>query len=258
MAEPGDHEVRANHDHGATAVDPDRLATLEEERTFLLRSLRDLDAEHAAGDVDEHDYAALRDGYTKRAADVLREIDEGRARLPSRSPTSWARRLGVGVAIVAVAVGAGWLVARSSGDRLAGEEVSGGVPRDDVASMLAEARLLRATDPAAAMQLYGAVLEQRPEHAEALTYSGWLLLFVANQSSDAALVDEAVAGAREKLAAAIDADPRYPDPHCYLAIIAAEHDDDVEAARSQAESCLDLDPPADLRAEIEQFLTTLS
>src|SRR5262245_30925183 len=99
----------------ATAVDPDRLASLEEERTFLLRSLRDLDAEHAVGDVDDDDYATLRDGYTKRAADVLREIDDGESRLPSRRSASAMRRLGIVVAVVAVAAGAGVLVARSSG-----------------------------------------------------------------------------------------------------------------------------------------------
>ena len=53
----------------------DRLAELEEERRFLLRSLDDLDREHAAGDVDKHDYATLRDGYTARAATVIREIE---------------------------------------------------------------------------------------------------------------------------------------------------------------------------------------
>ena len=65
-------------------MNPDRLAELEDERRFLLRSLRDLDAEHAAGDVDDHDYATLRDGYTKRAADVLRAIEAGRAGMPQR------------------------------------------------------------------------------------------------------------------------------------------------------------------------------
>ena len=64
---------------------------LEEERSFLLRSLRDLDAERAAGDVDEHDYVTLRDGYTKRAADVMREIDDGRARLPTAAPSELGR-----------------------------------------------------------------------------------------------------------------------------------------------------------------------
>ena len=59
-------------------MNPDRLAELEEERRFLLSSIRDLDREHAAGDVDEADYCALRDGYVARAAAVLREIEGGR------------------------------------------------------------------------------------------------------------------------------------------------------------------------------------
>ena len=37
----------------------DELAHLEEERRFLLRSLDDLEREHAAGDVDAADYAAV-------------------------------------------------------------------------------------------------------------------------------------------------------------------------------------------------------
>ena len=36
-----------------SAVDPDRLAELEEERRFLLRSLNDLEREYRAGDIDE-------------------------------------------------------------------------------------------------------------------------------------------------------------------------------------------------------------
>ena len=50
----------------------DRLAELEEERRFLLRSLDDLEREHEAGDVDDRDYETLQDGYTVRAAAVLR------------------------------------------------------------------------------------------------------------------------------------------------------------------------------------------
>ena len=242
---------------GSTTIDPDRLAALEEERSFLLRSLRDLDAEHAAGDVDEHDYTTLRDGYTKRAADVIREIDDGRSRLPARRPTNWPRRVGIGAAVVAAAVGAGALVARSSGDRLAGDEITGNAPGGGVASMLAEARLIRAADPVAAMELYGDVLEAQPGHAEALTYSGWLLLFVGQQSTDEAVVADAVDGARQKLVEAIEADPTYPDPHCYLAIIAVEFDGDVEAGRSAASTCLELDPPADVRAETESYLAQL-
>src|SRR5579871_3126618 len=51
---------------------------LAEERDFLLRSLRDLDDERAAGDVDEGDYDVLKEGYTARAAAVLRELESRR------------------------------------------------------------------------------------------------------------------------------------------------------------------------------------
>ena len=242
---------------GATAVDPDRLAALEEERSFLLRSLRDLDAEHVAGDVDEHDYTTLRDGYTKRAADVLREIEDGRASLPSPRPANWPRRIGIGAAVVAAAVGAGVLVARSSGDRLAGEEITGAAPGDGVAAMLAEARVVGADDPLAALELYDDVLELRPDHAEALTYSGWLLVFVGQQSGDEELIGEVTDEARQRLTRAVEADPAYADPHCYLSIIAGEFDGDVEGARSEATTCLELDPPADLRAETESYIAQL-
>jgi tetratricopeptide (TPR) repeat protein len=46
-----------------------------EEREHLLRSLDDLDREHAAGDLDEHDYEALRADYTTRMAGILRQVE---------------------------------------------------------------------------------------------------------------------------------------------------------------------------------------
>ena len=200
----------------------------------------------------------LRDGYTKRAADVLREIDDGRARLPVDGPASWSRRLGIGAAVVAVAVGAGVLVARSSGDRLAGEEITGGAPGGGVASLLAEARLLRAVDPIAATQLYGEVLDAAPRssrgaHVQRLAAAR----SSARNRATRRVTPSAVDGAREKLAQAIDADPSYADPHCFLAFIAAEVDGDVELARTEASTCLELDPPADLRADAEAFLAQL-
>ena len=54
-------------------MNPDRLAQLEEERAFLLGSIRDLDREHEVGDVDDADYQTVRDGYVARAAAVLRD-----------------------------------------------------------------------------------------------------------------------------------------------------------------------------------------
>src|SRR6476646_635957 len=121
-------------------MNPDRLAELEEERRFLLRSINDLDREHQYGDVDDHDYQVLRDGYTARAATVLRAIEEGQEKVAQGKPrrpkviAAWI------IGTVAVASLAGWLVARSSGQRLPGQSISGGLPGDEVAQKLTEAR----------------------------------------------------------------------------------------------------------------------
>ena len=40
----------------------------EETTEFLLQSLRDLEREREAGDIDDDDYRALHDDYTVRAA----------------------------------------------------------------------------------------------------------------------------------------------------------------------------------------------
>ena len=127
-------------------MDPDRLAELEDERRYLLRSLRDLDAELAAGDVDATDYATLRDGYTKRAADVLRSIEEGRAALPPKPPGRWRRTLLAAAIVVVVAVGAGILVARTAGQRSPGQTITGGVGTADTATLLAQARTMFGVD----------------------------------------------------------------------------------------------------------------
>jgi tetratricopeptide (TPR) repeat protein len=73
-------EQRGNEPAVATAPDESHgrsrsvRSVLDEEREFFLRSLRDLEAERAAGDIDEVDYVALRDDYTVRAAHVLRQL----------------------------------------------------------------------------------------------------------------------------------------------------------------------------------------
>jgi hypothetical protein len=234
----------------------DRLAELEDERRFLLRSLRDLDAEQAAGDVDDVDYATLRDGYTKRAADVLRSIEEGRAALPPKRPGRWKRTLvGAGIVVV-VAVGAGVLVARTSGQRTGSDQMTGGIGLTDTAGLLAEARSMLGVDVKQAQDLYAQVLDKDPGNAEALTYQGWLLYLASTGASDS-VRQTAVETARAQLHKAVTSDPTYADPHCFLAVVALRVDQDAATSQSETDQCIALDPPAQIKAYM-QSLTAAS
>jgi hypothetical protein len=235
-----------------TSVDADRLADLEEERRFLLRSIRDLDAERAAGDVDTVDYETLRDGYTKRAADVLRSIEEGRATLPEQRPGRWRRNLIAGAIVVVVGTGAGILVARAAGQGTGGQGVTGGAGGNDTAALLSQARVALGVDARTALGLYRQVLDRDPSNGEALTYSGWLLYIASGNAGEEART-AAVDAARQQMARAIATDSGYPDPHCFLAVIATREGDGGDTAATEKERCLALDPPAEVRSLMDSL-----
>ncbi len=242
--------VAAALDEDDEPVNPDRLAELEEERRFLLRSITDLDREHRYGDVDDHDYRTLRDGYTARAATVLRAIEAGQEQASQprvRRPKVIAAWV---IGTVAVASLAGWLVARTSGQRLPGQAISGGLPGDEVAQKLTEARQFLGVDAQQAITRYQQVLEIDPGNSEAMTYTGWL---IAQSGSSAA-----TAGA-EILRDAIELDPTYADPHCFLAITSAEflQPPDLATARSEAQACLANNPPSQMVGMIQAFADRL-
>lgn len=236
-------------------MNPDRLAELEEERRFLLRSLGDLEREREAGDVDDHDYVTLRDGYVARAAAVMRAIDEGRAALPRR-----VRRPGRAAAwvvgTVAAASLAGWAVAHSSGQRLSGQTMTGGLPSDQVALKLSQARTLLSTDQQQALASYQEVLVLDPRNVEAITYTGWLLVLQGSQNQHEETIDAGIDTMRK----AVQLDPDYADPHCLLAVALGRMSltPNAEAAIVEAQTCLRSNPPAQLAGLIDEFLGDLT
>ena len=242
-------------------MNPDRLAQLEQEQRFLLGSLNDLDAEHVAGDIDDHDHAVLHDGYTARAAAVLREIADGKTALPARRHTRPVVVAAWVVGVVAVAVLSGWLVARSSGQRLAGQTMTGGQAIDDVAANLAEARsLMGVGDYAGALARFRTVTDLEPDNAEARTYTSWLLVITSRSIEDSALRAEVLTAAMAGFERVIGDDPAYADPYCLSAVAAAKFLEvpDPDLARTRAQSCLDNNPPSDMRALIAQFLDAIA
>ncbi|NND74698.1 MAG: hypothetical protein HKN44_06785 [Ilumatobacter sp.] len=236
----------------------DHLAALEEERRFLLRSLDDLEREHAAGDVDDENFATLRDGYTVRAAAVLREIESGRSRLAPRSPRRWARTVGVVAALAALAVGIGFALASAFGERRPGQEITGFTPGDDARTVLAAARTaLNQRDFGLANALYANVVEMERERgvdsAEAITYFGWTLALQSVQDPDETSARDRLDAARIALRQATVIDADYADPNCFLAIVEYNFFDDADAALPHIDACQALDPPADVAELVAGF-----
>lgn len=220
-----------------SASDRDALV---EERDFLLASLRDLERELAAGDIEHADYATLKSGYTARAATITRVLrEEERAQSPGRP--RWTRRLLVVVAVLIVGGLSGWLVASQSGQRLPGQSASGGLD-SSTSGMLAQARATNFSDPVRAIQLYSAVLKLEPDNVEALTYRSWLLALTASGASPS-IRDKAMATAIADLTTATSIDPSYPDAWCFLGIVNFRFLDNAKAAKKPLDTCQASNPP---------------
>lgn len=265
---------RRSHEAAAAAEVPRRerppAGTAHDDTTaFLLQSLRDLEREHDAGDLDDDDYEALRDDYTARAAAALRAEQRGAAppvpAAPRRSPGQWVL---IVAGIVGFAVLAGVLVAQASGQRQAGEGVTGEVTQTPTQAAgecinLTVEMQQGTKGPDDAIACYEQVLEDDPDNAVARTYLGWTLYLTARRFSSSLGQEELVelyVQARRQLDLAVEADPAYADARAFLVVLAV-NEGRYEEAAEQLAAFDDLDAPADManlvdgvRAEIEENL----
>ncbi len=236
----------------------DRLAELEEERRFLLRSLDDLEREFEAGDVDASDFETLRDGYTVRAAAVLRQIESGRSRLAPKAPRRWGRLVLTTAAVLVLAVAIGFALASAFGERGANQEITGFDPGNDARIILASARdALNENDFALANSLFARVVQMERErgvdNVEAITYFGWTLALQVRLESADLTTDARLDAAKIALEQATEIDPDYADPNCFLAIIEYAFLGDADAAVPFLGSCESGNPPADIADLIAGF-----
>jgi len=254
---PGPGRAGPARDGTAPALgrDSDARAELEEERDFLLRSLDDLEAERSAGELDEDDYRNLRDGYTARAAEVLRALDEDRAvreRAAAAAPRPrWRRPVAV-VVVLALAVGAGLAVAAAAGSRRPGETATGGNGPTAASSRLAQAASVAQDDPRRALELYDSVTRDDPENIEAWAERGLLLASLSVGIDRPGLLDEA----RRSVGRALELDPDSARSRFYLGLIEL-FSGDRAAASSAFEQALADDPPPPLKSAIQQRLEEL-
>jgi cytochrome c-type biogenesis protein CcmH/NrfG len=259
----------------STRFDPDALASLESERDFLLRSIKDLETERQAGSLDDERYRALKDDYTARAAAVLRSIEESReaavtATAPAPAPRK--RKLFTGGAVLVFVIIAALALAAGSGKRRDGETITGNAQSgdarrtalerqvaehpDDPAAHLVFARyLLEIGELTQAVKEYVATASLDPKNAEAHAYAGWVT-FLAAQSEHAEpqtaaeLTDRALA----RLDAAVGASPDYPDALFFRGMVQLRGKSNPKAAVPDFERYLALVPNGPLDAQVKQVL----
>ena len=223
---------------------------LRDEQQFLLRSLRDLDNERAAGDIDDADYAALRDGYISRTAAITRELN-GAATSEAIS-RNWVRRILVIGCVIAAGAGAGIWVASQSGQRLPGESATGAIEQSS-SGILATARQLNFSDPGKAIELYTQVLKLEPDNAEALTYRSWILALTA-RAATGSVKQLALVTAVNDLLRAQQVDDQYPDAHCFLGIVYFRFLNSASLAKPQLDTCKAMNPPEEVQSFVDAIV----
>lgn len=228
---------------------------LEEEREFLLQSIRDLDAEFAAGDLGEDDYRSLRDDYTTRAAEVLRRLDgpdgsDGSDGWPSAGPLRRrprnVRAVAAVLVLALVAGGAGYAVALTAGERSASDEATGDIAQGSVDRITRAQVLVSEGKVLEAVKVYDALLADDPANPVALAERGWLVSRV-----DPSLVDTGLSSVER----AIAIDPTYPDAHFFRGMILWRSKGDPAGAVAAFQRGIDAKPPPDLLDTFERMKT---
>lgn len=263
---PGSEEptARAPRPPASGVVD-----VLTAERDFLLRSIEDLDAERANGELDEARYEELIDGYTVQAATVLQALERARqterntAVLVARRASGW-RRWALGAVLLALAVaGGGLLLARSIDQRQAGQTITGNAQSrrvdladlaraarerpDDASAQLAYGRaLLQANKMVDALKAFDAAARLDPTNAEAKAYGGWIV-FLAGLTDD---------GLR-RLDAAVATDATYPDAHFFRGMALLRGRQDRAGALGEFREFVRLAPAGPERRPVEGLIADL-
>lgn len=237
---------------------PDR-ERLVDEREFLRRSLADLEAERAAGELAAADYEQLRARYEARVAEVEEALGgtsargaampagsaaapvstsaleaeadgPGRAR-PGRLAAGLRRhRSAVGWTAVGCFVAAAALLGLALGG-VAPFASSGGLPLQvRIRTELAEAAALAENhNVLEAVAVYDKVLALDPRQPEALAEGGWLVRLAGLSSHRASLVR----GGDNEIAEAVVVAPSLAVPRAYEATALLEDDHQPAAAAAE-------------------------
>ncbi len=237
----------------------------DEQLQFLLRSLDDLDAERAAGGIDDETYARLHADYTARAAAAVRVADGEGSSLPEPDGPSTGRRVLTVVGLVGFAVVAAVALAYGLGARLPGQTITGSDANRPTVSAKDRERALEAAvaaNPRSAAahlalarfrlgnnQGSGALEEFRtaagldPTNPEPFAYSGWVLRLQGYPSEGLELIDKA-----------LEVDESYPDARFFKGFILMRDLGRPAAAVPELQRYLVEEPDSPLASQVRALL----
>jgi cytochrome c-type biogenesis protein CcmH len=251
-----------------TDTDQDAQSEQEEQREFLLRSLDDLDAERAAGNIDDATYQRLHDDYTARAAITVRAMRDGTetetGATDGPSQTRRHRVLVIGGLIVFAAVAA-TTMAFALGARLPGGTVTGNSQAGSEVSTAARGRALKAAvtkrpddaearlalarfqmgrrDLSAALESFRVAAGLDPTNAEPFAYSGWIIRLQGFPDQALQLLDKAVA-----------VNLSYPDAHFFRGYVLLRDLKQPARAIPEFQQYLVAAPDSPLADQVRQLL----
>jgi hypothetical protein len=258
-------------DQAAEHIDGDDA--LVRQREFLIRSLDDLEAERAAGNIDAVTYDRLHGDYTARTAAVLRALaGDGIAPPTGPPPVSGRRRALTIGGVFAFAIAAAIVLAITISPRLPGQTVTGGVStnpkaaatalknaaRDhpnDYTARIEYARSLLQSDPVGALTQYTAAGKLHPKDPEPPTYIGWILGLSSGQVGSNSDRAQLISRSLEELALAHRLDARYPDAYVFEGLVRDRFANDPEAAVPLLKKYLQLAPDGAQASLVRSELT---
>jgi len=274
---------------GAGALLPlplDAREQLAEDRRAALRTLRELDFEHAAGHVSDADYADLRARYEAETATILADLDRLGAAAPPAPTTppeppalaaprsGWRHPLAVGaatVALVTFGVGLGVGIVRyTEPDPNAGAPMPGSrplagspqapsaanAPRGPVTPEMLQGMLQAARASLfsrrfnEAIAAYQAVLKRDPDNVDATTHLGLIAAIAAQGEHGPEMVDRAL----DLFDRALRVDPNYPPALLYRGQVLYEIRKDVPGAIASWEKFVAVAPPGEDRDRVAKML----
>lgn len=254
--------------------DPEAMET---ELEFLRRSLDDLEAEHAAGELDDDTYARLRAQYTEGLEAITAALAGGEQAEPVSTPTGDAsgsgRRLRAlrpvltVAGLVCFAVAAALVLTSAIGERTPGGSATGDdavsyeqrkatfaanvkARPDDYATRIAYARFLLNDDRLEALKQYDKAAEIDPSQPEPKAYGGWILGLSAQSVGNADDRKMLLDGSSARLDAALELDRDYADAYVFKGLVLYEVVGDAEQAIPYLQRYLQLAPEDDSMRQV--------